>query len=128
MIMTRSLIRQRLKATAGHADFETPNGITPLLSQTAASRPPGRTPWQSHRSGRRFTSQPGQRPTGRYDSSATPTGSHIQVGGSDQDPLFFDTPLLGAHRQLRLPQYEMGRAFRQIRRTLRRRINSGEFR
>ena len=34
-------------------------------------------------SGRRFTSQPGQRPTGRYDLSATPTGLHIQVGGSD---------------------------------------------
>ena len=30
-----------------HADFETRKGITPLLSQTAASRQPGRTPRQS---------------------------------------------------------------------------------
>ena len=30
-----------------HADFETQEGITPLLSQTAAGRQPGRTPWQS---------------------------------------------------------------------------------
>ena len=28
-----------------HADFETQEGITPLLSQTAAGRQPGRTPW-----------------------------------------------------------------------------------
>ena len=31
-------------------------------------------------------------------------------GGSDQDPLFFDTPLLAAHRQLRLPQHELGQS------------------
>ena len=39
-------------------------------------------PGRANRSGRRFKSQPGQRPTGRYDLSATPTGPHIQVGGS----------------------------------------------
>ena len=39
-------------------------------------------PGRANRSGRRFTSQPGQRPTGHYDPSATPTGPHIQVGGS----------------------------------------------
>ena len=32
-------------------------------------------------SGRRFTSQPSQRPPRRYDPTATAAGTYIQVGG-----------------------------------------------
>jgi len=50
--------------------------ITPLLSQTAASRWPGGTPWESQpEGGRRFTSHPDQRPTGRYEPEPSAAGA-----------------------------------------------------
>ena len=51
--------------------------ITPLLSQTTASRQLGGTPRgePTQRSGRRFKSQPSQRPTRRYDPTATATSN-----------------------------------------------------
>ena len=66
-----------------HADFENHNGVTPLLSQTAADRRPGGTPWESQpEGGRRTTSQPSRRPTGHYEPKPATTGPHIQVGDS----------------------------------------------
>jgi len=54
----------------------TRGNVTPLLSQTAASRQLGGTPRQSQpKGGRRFTSQPSQRPTRRYDPTATATST-----------------------------------------------------
>ena len=49
---------------------------SPLLSQTAAGRRPEGKPWESQpEGGRRFTSQPDQRPTGRYGSQSAPNGT-----------------------------------------------------
>lgn len=52
------------------------SGISPLLSQTATGRRPGGKPWESQpEGGRRFTSQPGQRPTGSYEHQPATTGA-----------------------------------------------------
>jgi hypothetical protein len=52
------------------------SGISPLLSQTATGRWPGGKPWESQpEGGRRFTSQPDQRPTRRYESQPATTGT-----------------------------------------------------
>ncbi len=65
------------KSHGRHADFETPmNETSPLLSQTAAGRRPEGKPWESQpEGGRRFTSQPDRRPTGRYEPQPVPTGT-----------------------------------------------------
>ena len=82
MIMTQSLIRQRLSTTAGTPTSRPTKGITPLLSQTAAGRQPGRTPWQSQPK-RQAVHEPTRPTTYRTlrPLKATPTGPHIQVGG-----------------------------------------------
>ena len=80
------LVSDDLGHRGRHADFEThqrgnhasvePDRARPLTGRHTPEEP---TP----RGGRRFTSQPSQRPTRHYDLEATATGTHIQVGGSD---------------------------------------------
>lgn len=60
---------------------------SPLLSQTAAGHRPGGKPWESQpEGGRRFTSQPDQRPPDATSLSPPQPASPIQVGGSFRDP------------------------------------------
>ena len=52
------------------------SGTSPLLSQTATGRWSGGKPWESQpEGGRRFTSQPDQRPTRRHEPQHAATGT-----------------------------------------------------
>jgi hypothetical protein len=55
------------------------------LSQTTTGRRAGGKPWESQpEGGRRFTSHPARRPSGRYEPKPAAPGPLIQVGGSDR--------------------------------------------
>jgi hypothetical protein len=76
------LLASRMGDSGGHADFQTrerdPTSVEP-------DRQPGGKPWESQsEGGRSFTSQPDQRPTGRYDLKPSRPTPHIQVGASDR--------------------------------------------